>query len=201
MAHGVLMTGWYVLFFVQTWLVRTHRVATHKRLGWFATGYAGLMVVSGIAVAIHGTGRDVRVPHFDGIPPLIFMGFLFVLIGVFAVIVAAAIMLRRRRDSHKNLMLLSLFSMLSAALFRLPAKSLGPFAFLIDGGFLGVFSLDLRLLYTCVAWNTWRHRRLHPVFALGGHLIVAKNTPLTGLFVTSPIWLHFAQWVVGKCTF
>jgi len=47
-----------------------------------------------------------------------------------------------------------------------------------------------------VIWDASRHRRLHPAFAAGGLLIVAENTPLIGLIVTSPAWLHFAKWLV-----
>ena len=43
--HGLLMTAWVVLFVVQIWLVRSHRVSLHRRLG-----VAG--VVLAVAVAI-----------------------------------------------------------------------------------------------------------------------------------------------------
>ena len=31
--HGVVLTSWYVWLVVQTWMVRTGRTATHRRLG------------------------------------------------------------------------------------------------------------------------------------------------------------------------
>jgi hypothetical protein len=191
--HGTLMMGWFVLFFVQTALVRAHRVALHKRLGMFGAAYAALMVISSLAVATHAAARDVRVPHFKG-APLMFMGGLFILIFVFAVLVAAAILLRHRREYHKRLMLLSVLSMISPALFRIPFERIPALAFLNTRG---VFSLDLLLLYGCVAWDTWRHRRLHPAFAVGVLLIIAENTPLVGLFVRSTLCTRFATWLVS----
>ena len=190
--HGALMTGWFVLYFVQAALVRSHQVALHRRLGMLSVGYVVLVVISGLAVAIHAGARDVLEPG-----ALPFMGGLFILMGVFAVLVAGGFLLRHRRDYHQRLMLLSLLSMVSPGLFRIPVEVLGSFfVFLKTGGFWGLFSIQLLLLYSCVIWDTWRHRRLHPAFAAGGLLIVAENTPLVGLIVTSPAWLHFAKWLV-----
>jgi len=33
--HGAVMTTWFVLFVVQTWLVSTRRVSLHRKLGTF----------------------------------------------------------------------------------------------------------------------------------------------------------------------
>ena len=189
--HGVLMTGWFVLYFVQTALVRSHQVALHHRLGMLSVGYVVLVVISGLAVAFHAGARDVLEPG-----ALPFMGGLFILMAVFSVLVAGAFLLRHRRDYHQRLMLLSLLSMISPGAFRIPGGVLGSFGFLKSGGFFGMFSIQLLLLYSCVIWDTWHRRRLHPAFAAGGLLIVAENTPLIGLIVTSPAWLHFAQWLV-----
>jgi hypothetical protein len=189
--HGVLMTGWFGLYFVQTALVRSHQVTLHRRLGMLSIGYVVLVVISGLAVAIHAGARDVLDPG-----ALPFMGMLFILMGVFAVLVAGAFLLRHRRDYHKRLMLLSLLSMISPGPFRIPVEVLGSFGFLKTGGFFGLFSIHLLLLYGCVLWDTWSHRRLHPAFAAGGLLIVAENTPLMEPIVTSPAWLHLARWLV-----
>ena len=190
--HGVLMTGWFVLYFVQTLLVRSRQFSLHRQLGMFSVGYVVLVVISGLAVAIHAGARDVLEPG-----ALPFMGALFILMAVFAVLVAGAFLLRHRRDFHQRLMLLSLLSMISPGLFRIPVEVLGSFfVFLKTGGFFGLFSIQLLLVYSCIIWDTWRHRRLHPAFAAGGLLIVAENTPLMGLIVTSPAWMHFAKWLV-----
>jgi hypothetical protein len=190
--HGTLMIGWFALFFVQTALVRAHNVALHRRLGMFGAAYAALMVISSFAVATLAAARDVRLPNSTG-APLSFMGGLFILISVFAVLVAAAVLLRRHREYHKRLMLLSVLSMISPALFRIPFERIPALAFLSARS---LFSLDLLLLYGCVAWDTWRHRRLHPAFAFGALLIIAENTPLVHMFVRSALWIRFANWLV-----
>jgi len=165
-----------VLFFVQTDLVRSRCVALHKRLGIFGAAFVVLMVVSGIAVAIHAAARNVREPNANAIPSLMFMGLLFVLMAVFAVFVAAALLLRHRRGFRKRPVLLSLLCILAPARFRISAASFGAFALLKTGGPFGVFTIELLLLYASVARDTLRHRRLHPAFTVGALLIFTPGT-------------------------
>ena len=71
-------------------------------------------------------------------------------------------------------------------------------AFLKTGGPGGLFGLDLVLVYACIAWDTWRHRRLHPVFVCGALLIAAEDLPFIWLSLSTPTWMHFATWLVGS---
>src|SRR5687768_13363648 len=50
--HGIVMTLWIVLFFVQVRLVAAHRVKLHRRLGVIGIFLAGLVVVVGTITAI-----------------------------------------------------------------------------------------------------------------------------------------------------
>ena len=40
--HGLLFSGWFALFFVQSRLIAFHRVDLHRRLGMLGAGLAGL---------------------------------------------------------------------------------------------------------------------------------------------------------------
>jgi hypothetical protein len=73
--HGALMTSWFALFFVQVNLIAARRVVLHRRLGVAGAVLAGLIVVVGIAVALHGAARDRLLPNTSGPPPLSVMGF------------------------------------------------------------------------------------------------------------------------------
>jgi hypothetical protein len=196
--HGALMTSWFVLFFVQTRLIASHLVHLHRRLGIFGGVLAGLIVIIGSTVAIRATARDVHLPGSGGPPPLVFMGFILAALLVFAVLVGAALVLRRRRDYHKRLMLLSCLSMIGPGLTRIPLERFpAALAFLKSGGWAGLFSLDAMVLYACIAWDTARHRRLHPAFVGGGLLIImVEDLPFIWHFLSTPIWLHFAAGLV-----
>jgi len=195
--HGALMTSWFALFFVQTSLIAAHRVDLHKRLGVFGAVLAGLIVIVATTVALRAAARELHRPTASGPPPLQFLGFILVVLLVFAILVGAGLLLRRRRDWHKRLMLLSCLSMTGPGFSRIPLKWFHAFAFLRTGGPDGLFGLDLILVYACIAWDTWRHRRLHPAFVVGALLIVAYDLPFIWMFLSGSTWTHFATWLVS----
>jgi len=196
--HGALMTSWFALFFTQTYLVASHRVRIHRRLGVFGAVLAGLIVVVGLTVALRFGAREMNKPQVAGPPALAFMGFLLAALLVFAMLVGAALLLRRRRDYHTRLMLLSCFFMVGPALARIPFEQFPVVAFLKTGGPAGLFGLDLLPVYACVAWDTWRHRRLHPAFAIGVPLLAALDMPFIWRFLSSSTWTHVATWLVSR---
>lgn len=195
--HGALMTGWFVLFFAQTYLVAAHRVALHRRLGVLGALWAALMVLVGTAVALRSAARDVHRPSAGGPPPLQGMGFVLFVLTVFAILVGAALLLRRRKDWHKRLMLISCLSLVGPGLSRIPIPRPSLFAFLRTGGPFGLFSLDLLLVYACIAWDTRRHRRLQPAFVCGGLLIALEELPFLWIFLSSRAWTQLASRLVS----
>jgi hypothetical protein len=194
--HGGLMTGWFVLFFVQTYLIASHRTAIHRRLGVFGSALAALIVIVGATVARRAAARDLHAPT-AGPPPLQFMGFILFVLLIFAILVVAALLLRRRADWHKRLMLLSCLAMTGPGLVRLPFQRFPALAFLKSGGPFGLFGLDLLLVYACIAWDTWRNRHVHPAFVLGALLIALEDLPFIGMFLSSPAWMRLAARLVS----
>lgn len=195
--HGALMTSWFILFFAQTTLVAMHHVRWHKRLGVFGAVLALAMVVVGATVAVRGAARDAHQPVVAGPPPLQFLGFLLFVLLIFALFVGAALLLRRRRDYHKRLMLLSCLAMVGPGLARIPFQRIPALAFLRTGGPGSLFGLDSLLLYACIAYDTWRHRRLHPAFAFGAVLLVAEDLPFIWTALATPTWAHIAAWLTS----
>lgn len=194
--HGALMTSWFALFFAQTYLIASHRIALHRRLGLSGAVLASLIIVVGAVVAVRAGARDLHAPAVVGPPPLEVMGFFFFVLLVFAILVGAALLLRRRTNYHKRLILLSAFTMIGPGLSRISFAQVPVLTFLRSGGPAGLFSLDLLLLYACIAWDSWRHRRLHPAFVCGAPLIMAESSPLIWSVLASPTWTRFATWLV-----
>ena len=155
--HGIVMTAWVVLFVVQISLVATRRTRIHQRLGVFGAGLAALVVIVGVLTALYAAAR-VGTP---GPPEL---GFLIIPLGdmlIFAILIGLALYFRRKLDIHKRLMLLAAINLLTPAIARIPLD------FIINGGPLAFFALTDVCLLACVAFDTFKHRRLHPVFLLG----------------------------------
>lgn len=193
--HGALMTSWFVLFVVQTRLVAARRIQVHRRLGVFGGVLVVLIVIVGVAVALRFGGEHAHSP--DRSHTLQFMGFVLFALLIFAILVGAALLLRRRLDYHKRLMLLSCLSLVGPGLIRLPLKHVPFVAFLKTGGPLGLFGLDLLLVYACVAYDTWRNHRLHPAFVCGTLLMAFLDLPFISMFLSSPTWTRFAAWLVS----
>lgn len=183
-AHGVVMTTWFALFIVQAQLVAAGRTDLHRRLGVFGAVLALALVLLGTTVAIVGA----RLGHSPGPPPPVFMAIPLTDMVVFAILVGAALWFRRRSDFHKRLMLLGCVSLLTAAIARVPL----PFWY---HDIIASFSTTLAIALACVAWDTWRQRRLHPAFAWGFALI-AVSWPFRLWLSGTSGWLAFADWLL-----
>ena len=182
--HGLMMTGWFVLFFTQACLIAKHRVDIHRRLGIFGAVYAAALVIVALVTvfrfAAHSAGSLV---------PLI-LGYDLVLLIVFVGLAGTAIALRHRSDVHKRLMLLTTLALISFAIARIPA------AFLREDHFAGTLLLSDLCVIAFAVTDTVRNRRLHPAFAWGTLLIVAA-TWLAILGAQTQTWIRIATWLVS----
>jgi hypothetical protein len=183
--HGIVMTAWVVLFLVQVSLVAKRRTKTHQRLGVLGAVLAALVVVVGVLTALYATARGAT----PGPPPI---QFLIVPLGdmvVFAILIGAALYYRRRMDVHKRLMILAAVNMMAPAIARIPLS------FIANGGPLAFFGLTDICLLVFVAFDTIRHRRLHPVFLWGTLFLIAMQ-PLRLAIAQTDAWSRFATSLV-----
>ena len=87
-------------------------------------------------------------------------------------------------------MLLAAVNLLPPAIVRIPLH------FIETGGPLVFFGLADLCLLACVAFDTARNRRLHPVF-LWGTLFFVASQPLRLMLAETDLWLRFATALVG----
>jgi hypothetical protein len=184
--HGFVMTGWFVLFLVQTMLVAARRTDLHRRLGVLGAGWALLVLVVGVATAIHGARRGFT----PGPPPLVFLVVPVMDLIVFAALIGTALLNRHRPDIHRRLMLLGTISILAPAVGRLP------FALIAHGGLPVIFGLVDLGAVACVVYDTWRNRRLHPAFGWG-LLVMVASIPLRVALAGTGAWHRFATWLIS----
>ena len=143
---------------------------THRRLGTFGVGLAALIVLLGVPTLIHSAARQAhcvecspfrwRLVAFDGLA-----------LFVFSCLVSAAILLRRRADYHKRLMLLATLSLLGPAFGRLTAIANG----MGDDSDVGVLVLCAGIVVVCATVDTVKSHRLHPAFLSGGVAIICMD--------------------------
>jgi len=187
--HGLVMTTWIVLFFVQVRLVAVHRTDLHKRLGVAGAALAGLVLVIGTLVAlsqghIHFIANDEPIE-----PPLVLLPVTLGVLLLFGSFVTAAILLWKRTDYHKRLMALACLSILSPGIDRWPSH------FIAYADRSTLFVLNDLCIAACVAYDTFRNRRLHPVWIWAGALIVSLQI-LTLIVRNTSAWLRIAEWLL-----
>jgi hypothetical protein len=185
--HGIVMTLWFTLFFVQVRLVASDRVDLHRKLGVFGAVLALLVVAVGTLTAIAGA-RHGSPPGRP--PPLVFLAIPLGDMVVFSVLVSLGLALRRKPMAHKRLLLLSSLGIVTAAVARIPLD------FIRNGGLPAFFAITDLLLLLCIGYDTVKNRRLHPAFGFGFLFIIGSQVLRFWLSGT-PEWLRFATWLVG----
>jgi len=186
--HGIIMTAWVVLFVVQISLVATRRTRIHQRLGIVGAALAALVVIVGILTGLYAAARANATPEA--------LSFLIIPIGdmlIFAILIGLALYFRRKLHVHKRLMLLAAINLLTPAIARIPLD------FIINGGPLAFFGITDLCLLACVAFDTFKHRRLHPVFLWGTVFVIAMQ-PLRVLLAGTSVWINFAGVLVRLVT-
>lgn len=190
--HGLIMTAWVVLFIVQVTLVAKRKTKLHQRLGILGAFLAGLVFIVGILTALYAAARFVNAPNLvpPGAPPP--LPFLVIPLGdmvAFAILVGTALYYRKRLDIHKRLMLVAAVNITVPAIARIPVN------FIANGGPLVFFGLADFILLSFLAFDTIRHKRLHPAF-LWGTLFVILFQPLRIVLAGTQAWTSFAAALV-----
>lgn len=180
-AHGLVFSAWVVLFAVQTGLVAAGRVDLHRRMGVAGVVLVAVMVPLAVATAIGGMHRPLTAP--PGIAPQSWVAISILDVPVFAGLIVAGLVNRRRAATHKRLMLCAMVDMLRPSLGRL-LPMLGV------GGPLPLL-LPLAFLLPLVAYDLAARGRVHGA-TLAGTAAVAGVTILTPVVWSTPAWLAFA---------
>ena len=124
--HAVVFMGWVAIFVTQSYLATRGPLALHRKLGWLATGWAGLMIVLGFAVTL-GMVRHGTVPFFFKPQQFLIADPLTVL--VFGGVTAAAVVNRKRTDWHARLHICGMALLTAPAFGRLlPMPLISPYA-------------------------------------------------------------------------
>jgi hypothetical protein len=190
--HGLAFTAWLALFVAQTQLIAAHRVDLHMKLGISGVLLAVVVVATSLA-AMCVSAATPRVSQLGLTSPQASIVPLVATLQ-FAVLVTAGVALRRRAGLHKRFMLLALISALSPAAARLIGLlSLRDHFLPIQMGVIAVFVI------VCLVHDWRKNRLVHPVFAVGGAVLVVL-WPARYAIARSEPWQPIGQWIaeVGK---
>jgi hypothetical protein len=138
LVHGATALAWLLLFATQALLVATGRGDLHRRLGWVGPLIAALVLLFGYYQLVDGafrvsdlSGDFYRLMIEPGSPPFTEADFIAGFWGpigqlvTFGLLVAAAIVFRRRPELHKRLMVFSLMPMAGMPVAHLSGALVG----------------------------------------------------------------------------
>lgn len=191
--HALAYTSWLLLLAVQVWLVRTKRVAVHRRFGVAALLLIPLMLVLGPAAVISQVSTNPYMPDRW----IAWMSVQFTNAFGSAVLLAAGFLKRRDASAHKRLMLMGTIAVTEPGFGRiwlLPLQArLGegyvPFYF---SAYIGT----LMLVLAVGAYDLATRRRLHPAY-VGAALWIFANEALADWLFYQPFWLGWMKALTG----
>ncbi|MDR2012694.1 MAG: hypothetical protein LBQ20_06590 [Rhodanobacter sp.] len=189
--HGMSMLAWYVLSLVQALLVSSNNRRLHTKLGWVSVALIPLVAISSVIIALRSVGAMPSLIFFQ-IPYPHFLLLMLTQVSVFLVCSISGVLLRKRPNVHRVLMLTSSLSLLLGATARIPWLN-DIFSGYIPVGYFGPVFAWCAVLTTLGSIRLGKFdRRL----AAGYVLIVIAN--LTAYAVAgSSFWEHWATALVS----
>ncbi len=183
--HGAACLTWITLVIVQGTLVRARRTPLHRRLGQAALPVAVVLWSAGIATQLWATTRDL--PKFGPVATSSLLGTVSGL-SLYLALVIAALVLRRRPDWHKRLIILATIQVLWPAFFRfrhlLPMVPKPEISFALVLAYAPIVVAALR--------DKLRYGRVHPVWLFIGPALVLEQSLEVAIF-DNPTWRRLGQ--------
>ena len=179
--HAAVFALWLIVFVTQNLLVLTGRTDVHRRLGPWAVGLAGVMLVLGSASALVVTRAGHRgLPGVEFPDPGGFLLLNLLDIIVFAGLVAAGWYWRRNPQTHKRLMFMATTATLVG-----PGASRLPFA----SGRTPVIALIVVAFMLAGPVYDWiTRRRIHPAYRWSLAAGVLALPPVVALLSATSAW-------------
>ncbi len=191
--HVIAYAGWLVLLAVQVWLVRTGRVAVHRRLGVAALVLLPAMLVLGPATAFYGVADNPYMPD----KWIAWLSVNYTNAFGSVALLTAGLLMRRNAAAHKRLMLMGTIALTEPGFSRIWLSFLE--ARLGEGYVPFYFSTYIGTLVLVIAVGAYdlaTRRRLHPAYIAAALWIFANEALATWLFY-QPFWLAWMKAATG----
>ena len=180
--HGAVFYGWVLFFILQSGLVKIRKTYWHRTMGWFG-------VALGVAIAGLGVSTTIVMHRFEfltlhqGQDAIGSISIPLWDMACFAVVFSQAILLRKKLEYHRRLMLIASCVLTAAAWGRLPESVLPGFWF-----YAGV---DL-LIVMGAARDLLVNRTIHRVYLIALPLFIAGQIAISQITYTE-WWTRFAH--------
>ena len=195
--HGAVLTTWFLIAFAQPCLIQTHRVSLHRKVGVVGVLVAVAVVFVSVMTLVYRDAPYIDERQYAAAPNL--WG-----LFTFSTCVMFGILLRKRTDVHRRLMLLASIPIVAPALDRVgripslqtvlkPLLAWFPAAAPVEVafGFVGF----LILVFTVVVFDLLSFRRVNFGTWLGLAAIFVIAPILTAALTLSGGWAAFVRMV------
>jgi hypothetical protein len=187
--HSIVFSAWVALFVVQVRLVSQHNYRMHMRLGIAALVLAVLVFVVGLAASFQTAAAPGMRPM--GMTSQQFVLMPLTAIFVFFGFVVAAFLLRKRSELHKRFMMLAMIAVLGP-----PAARLIRAAGLLENFLLIQTVVAAAFVILCLISDWKKQRAFHPVYAIGGTLLVL-SWPMRAWVARTSAWESAGAWMAN----
>jgi hypothetical protein len=188
--HAVLMAAWLTLYAAQSWLAAVGRVSLHRHLGVASIAIAPGLVVTGYlaTVAMVRRGYDLSGDlSRAGASALDQAVFQFGALVIFSVLIAIALVARRRPQVHKRLMTLAVTQTLTAPLAHLVGHFQLPGVIMPAWGIAAAVAL--------LVYDRRVRGRVHPASLWIGIGLVVLNNLQFAVIGPSHAWRDLMTWL------
>ena len=175
--HAIATTLWLLTATALVLLVETGNTGLHRRLGWFAAGYAALVLIIAPWSELSWQALNLNTP--GALPPE-FLSIAFSGVFCMAVLLPWGVLMRRNSAAHRRVLMLATicisdagFSRFVGLFFPAPTTFLGTYMFYEGGNALLILLMFL--------WD-WKQNRIMKQFLVAASLIIATGLIATGLY-------------------
>ena len=183
--HGLLATGWLILFAVQTVLIGRKQLRLHKAIGRSAYPLYFANIATGAFVGFLGARYGFHAVPFDSIT---FAALPWMVIMAFAILGWAGLKERRDPQRHKRLMLLATIALADAGIARVTV---------FHGLLPNWMSATALFVIPLMVWDLATLRRLHRTTIVGGLLVAAALLLAIPVGMSGP-WHKAVSTMIGS---
>lgn len=188
--HGGLLFLWTAFLVTQSALIQMRKPRLHRLMGFLSLGLVACVVVSTMAVGVYALRRDLA--RGGGQTAVSSLVGTFTSPIIFAILVTAAVVYRRRPELHKRLMLLAMVAIIWPAFSRF-RHYFPPFA---HSEYVFGFALPESMVLAAMAWEKLTTGRVHAVYLTAGLALIAETFAEVYMF-DSGGWRVLANWLAG----
>lgn len=187
--HVIVFGAWLILFLGQAILASKDNINFHQQIGsYFGIPWGVLLLVLGFivtfAVIAPGIGEDHEAQNY-AVPLIASLGDLL----AFAILLAAAILYRKKSAIHKRFMVLATASLMEAPVARI-AREIG-----MPEGFLVLVLVSLSPVFVAMAYDRWKRGSIHMIYWIGLGFLFVKLTRFIWA-AESDWWLASSAWLI-----